>query len=577
MRIQERYSMRSFASNISKSGWFLIILGTVLWSITMVKSGWGYPYGLGFWGPNGHDGIWHISLINNLAQGSLEMPVFAGEQLKNYHIGFDLLLAVLHRLTFIPTHILYFQIVPPILALLIGVLSYKFVHLWTKSKGAAFWSTFFVYFGGSWGPIVTFLRDKNFGGESMFWAQQSISTLINPPFAASLILLLLGCIVLLRFNDKPTAKRLIVLSLIFGGLTQIKVYGGILVLGSLAWLSVYQIIKEQKAHFLKVFLGSALISTLLFLPLNQRSSTLLVWQPFWFLETMMAVSDRVSWPRFYEAMINYKAAGIWYKAIPAYFVGFVIFWVGNMGTRTVKEFLIFRWIFNFFKMTNIEMFLGGIMTTGLVLAMTFVQKGTPWNTIQFVYYSLFFSGIVAGIAFQQFIEKKAKSVRGILIVALLILTLPTTYSTLKHYVPTRPPAKVSGEEQEALKFLSKQERGTVLTYPYDSIAAERAQANPPRPLYLYESTAYVSAFSKKPVYLEDEVNLNITDYPWRERRQIMENWYATLDEQEGYSFLRDNKIRYVYWVKPQRARLGETQLGISRIFENKEVDIYQVD
>ena len=86
------------------------------------------------------------------------------------------------------------------------------------------------------------------------------------------------------------------------------------------------------------------------------------------------------------------------------------------------------------------------MTTGLVLAMTFVQKGTPWNTIQFVYYSLFFSGIVAGIAFQQFIEKKAKPVRGILIVALLILTLPTTYSTLKHYVPTRPPAKVSGEE-----------------------------------------------------------------------------------------------------------------------------------
>jgi hypothetical protein len=56
----------------------------------MVKSGVYYGYGIGFWGPNGHDGVWHISLINSLSKGSLEMPIFAGEQIKNYHIGFEL-------------------------------------------------------------------------------------------------------------------------------------------------------------------------------------------------------------------------------------------------------------------------------------------------------------------------------------------------------------------------------------------------------------------------------------------------------------------------------------------------------
>lgn len=570
--------MHSFAANVSKAGWVLIVLGTIVWSMTMVKSAWPQKYGLGFWGPNGHDGVWHISLINSLAQSSLEMPIFAGEKIKNYHIGFDLLLAGIHRITQIPAHTLYFQIIPPILALLIGVLSYKFVYLWKRSKGAAFWSTFFVYFGGSWGPIVNFLRDGTFGGESMFWAQQSISTLINPPFAASLILLLVGCILLVKHETRHARHDIIILSLVFGVLTQIKVYGGILVLCSLAWLGIYQILKERKAYYLKVFAGSAFISALLFFPLNQRSSALLVYQPGWFLETMMAVSDRVGWPRYYEAMINYKASGNWIKGIPAYIIAWIIFWFGNMGTRAIKETIIIgRWIRSPWKMTNIEMFLGGVMTIGLSLALFFVQKGTPWNTIQFVYYSLFFSGIVAGVAFQELIEKRKGTIRVSFVTTLLLLTLPTTYSTLKHYVPNRPPAKVPSMELEALKFLSKLDSGTVLTYPFDQIAAGRAESNPPRPLYLYESTAYVSAFSKKPVFLEDEVNLNITDYPWRERRQLVENWYNTLNEEEARMFLKQNNIKYVYWVKPQRARLGETQLGLTRIFENKEVDIYRVN
>ena len=58
--------------------WLLIIIGTISWSWTMVKSGWIYSYGMGFWGANGHDGIWHIALIESLARGSLQMPVFAG-------------------------------------------------------------------------------------------------------------------------------------------------------------------------------------------------------------------------------------------------------------------------------------------------------------------------------------------------------------------------------------------------------------------------------------------------------------------------------------------------------------------
>lgn len=133
----------------------LLIIGTVLWSLTMVKSGLVYKYGMGFWGPNGHDGIWHISIINGLAKGTMQMPIFAGKNLKNYHIGFDLLLALIHRITSIPAIFLYFQITPPIFAFLIGLFVYRFVLIWRGSKTQALWATFFVYFSGSFGWIVT--------------------------------------------------------------------------------------------------------------------------------------------------------------------------------------------------------------------------------------------------------------------------------------------------------------------------------------------------------------------------------------------------------------------------------------
>jgi len=550
----------------------LIVVGSVIWSLIMVKSGLVYSYGMGFWGPNGHDGVWHIALAESLSRGSRGMPVFSGEILKNYHAGFDLILAALHKLTTIPIVNLYFQIIPPILAVLIGILTYKFVILWRKSKEEAFWATFFVYFGGSFGWLVSLLRQGTLEGESMFWAQQSISTLINPPFALSLVLLLIGLILLVK------KKNLLSIILCFGILIQIKAYAGVLGLGALLVSGVYDRLKNNNYFLLKAFFGSLTVTLLLFFLFNRDSVGLLVFRPFWFLETMMGLTDRLGWLRFGSAMTNYRLGNIWIKAIPAYLIAFVIFWVGNMGTRIIKAILVWKWIKNFKKIGWVEIFIASLVIAGGLIPMFFLQTGTPWNTIQFFYYSLFFSGILAGVVFGEISSKSKNSILyGIEVAALFALTLPTTIGTLRHYLPARPPAMISNEELEALKFLSTQPAGVVLTYPFDKYKAKEAEANPPRPLFLYESTAYVSAFAKKPVFLEDEVNLDITGYVWRERREKVLNFYSTLKEGEVREFLKSNNISYVYWIKPQRATLGEGQLGLTRLFENKLVDIYKVE
>ncbi|KKP48287.1 MAG: hypothetical protein UR39_C0001G0082 [Candidatus Woesebacteria bacterium GW2011_GWA1_33_30] len=544
--------------------YFIVLLGTLIWSVTMFRSGLEGSNGIGFWGANGHDGVWHVALIESLARRGFNNPVFSGSVLQNYHLGFDILLAITHRLTGISIGSLYFQLLPIVFSFLIGILTYKFVFNWRRSLSESFWAVFFVYFGSSFGFVITFLRDKVVTGESMFWASQSISTLINPPFALSLIIILLGLIALQN-------KKLLLSILCFGILIQIKAYAAILVLGGLFIASIFELFTAHRSLLTKVFLGSLLLNLILFFLFKNDGTSVFVWQPFWFLETMMSYSDRLGWDRFYSAMTTYKMGHIWIKGILAYGTAFVIFIIGNMGLRVVG----FYFFLKHKKLDTLLVFILTVVLMAIVIPMFFVQKGTPWNTIQFFYYYLFFFSVFAGIAISW-----SKVIFKLIIIVFAIFG---SWATLQHYLPPRPQSKISTDELYALKFLANQDRGIVFTYPFDSNKAKTAENNPPRPLYFYDSTAYVSAYSKKDVFLEDEINLNIMDYDWKTRREESLNFISNLDPQKGSMFLKDNNIKYLYLVKDnsplsgEYLKLGTGDLNLEKIFENREVILYKYE
>lgn len=551
----------------------LIFAGTAIWSLTMVKSGLVYNFGMGFWGPNGHDGVWHIALINQLAEGRWIVPVFSGNSLQNYHVGFDLLVALLHRISGIPIVNLYFQVIPPILALLIGLLTYKFVLLWRKDRKGALWATFFVYFAGSWGWVVTLLRDGGIGGESMFWAQQSISTLVNPPYALSLVFLLGGLIAVVKYLEKPTLPRFLYSILLLGLLIQIKAYAGVLTLGGLFVSGLFLFQRDKESGLFKIFAGTLAVSLVIFFPFNKTGASLFIYQPFWFLETLMAASDRFYWPKLAEAMLSYKYQKVYSRFFLAYGFSFLLFLFGNIGTRVLGAYFPIKNLGK--KMDWRLVFTGSVVAAGLLIPLFFLQKGTPWNTIQFSYYSLFFLSVLAGISAPAILAKagKNKKLMAFLVVA---LTLPTTYGALKNYLPKRPPAALPKEELAALNFLSSLEDGVVLTYPLQLAREVDSRTSPPQPLYLYTSTAYVSAFSGKPVFLEDQGNVDIIGYEPGLRLEELKDFLKTSDEEAARDFLSRNNISYVYWLKEQRALLGESQLGIDKIFENDRVNVYRV-
>jgi len=124
-----------FSFRLNKWLSLIVLLGMISQSLTVVKSGLLYSYGMGFWGPNGHDGVWHLALINELTRHfPPQNPVFAHFSLSNYHWLFDFFVALIHKITFIPTLNLYFQIIPVILSGFLGILVFLLIKKLSKNK-----------------------------------------------------------------------------------------------------------------------------------------------------------------------------------------------------------------------------------------------------------------------------------------------------------------------------------------------------------------------------------------------------------------------------------------------------------
>jgi hypothetical protein len=554
----------------------LIVLGSVTWSLTMVRSGLCFPrdcsLGIGFWGANGHDGIWHLSLINRLSEFKFSLPILSGARMANYHLGYDFLLALIHKITSISASYLYFQFFPPILALLIGFLIYKVTYIWKKSFWVSFWSLFLVYFGGNFAYLVSLSRGQGISGESMFWTQPTIYTLINPPFALSLVVLLLGIFNLDKYYRLGKVKYLVFSSLLFGSLIQVKAYAAVLVLISLFIISLWEIFFDKRKRIMKVFILSFLLTFLISLPLL-RSKSLFKPALFWTVETMFAFPDRVYWPRMYQAMINYKASLNLLKGIPAYVFSLLVFVIGNLGIRFI--FLLdFKGWKKFFKKPDwLTIFFFSFFSIGFIIPNLVVQEGTPWNTIQFSYYSVFFASFLAADSLS-----KLKVNKYVVMLFVLFLAMPTTFSSLKHYLASKPQSLLPKEELAALNFLKSKDNGIVLfAFVYNP---DIKKPDAPVPLYLYDSTAYISAFSGKDVYLEDTVNLNILGYgkEVKEREEKLKIFLSNPNTQEGRKFLKSNDIKYIYRPKLiYYPGLDEKLLDLANIFDNERVTIYQVN
>jgi len=537
-------------------------------TLPSIRSGLLYSYGYGFWGPGGHDGIWHLSLINHIQNPfQINIPGFSGELLKNYHPFFDIFLAIIFRITHLSPSILLFQIFPVFLSLSLLLVSYFLGKKITHRILGGVLLMIFNTFATSFGWIVTLIQSGRFAGESMFWSMQSFSTLLNPPFALSLLYLLVLILILTKDTKLSSVDYfLIFLIIILSPIT--KAYSLVSIYTIFGLYTLRKLLTKDYTPIV-FFLTSIVIAFLLFTHYNPATSGLLKFQPFWIISGMFQSTDRFFIPKISSAIFNLSHSSPYsIKLIIIYLLGSIIFIVGNFGLRLLG-LLDLRQLHQ--KKLYFDLLIAVAIST--LIPLIFIQQGTGWNIVQFLYYGLFISNIFL-VLYLSALKSSPKS--KILIVTIVILNIIGNIDNIKSYLGNPAPASLPLSEINALRFLNQQPAGVVLTYPFDS--EFRKNMSTPIPLYAYETTSYLSAYTHHSTYLSDEMNLQNSGYPWSLRKDNEIRFFDQKAIFEDRGFLLNNGIDYIYLTGLQvnKTSLNTDNLFLKNIYNDGQTTIYQV-
>lgn len=534
-----------------------------------------------FFSSHGHDGSWHIALMEEIKKGfPLQNPIFAGEKLVNYHFFSDISPALFNLYFKIPPLDLYFRFFPFLFSLLLGSLSFYLGKRIGGNLTSGIWASFFTYFSGSFGYIATFIKDRRIGGESFFWASQIQSSSGNPPLIQSLVILLALLLLLKIFYEKQKfhLPLFLISALLLGSLIEFKSYAGIVALSGLATVGIWQLLRDRKIKIFGLFIFGSLISFLLFFPNSKGVGSFLIFEPWWFVRTLIVAKDRLDLVDWELKRQTYLSEQNYLRVLQIELTAFFIFLFGNLGTKFLGFWHFFRLLKvsnNYFNLTLIT-----ICLISLTLPLLFLQKGVAPNTIQFLQYFLLIFGIFAGVVMAQLLKFfRSYWIKVIFLIISIALTIPTQIGLIKSFYSRPPLAQIEKEELIALKFLSENSTldSVIITPPFN----KDLKVNLPiLPIWAWSDTSYVSSFSGRRTFLSDNEQADIMGYNLENRlkiqKQIFSETFSETNIKVFVQLLRDNKIDYLYFPKFLKPKVDLSKTNLKRIFSNSSSEIWQI-
>lgn len=565
---------------------FLIIIAILLQGFINFPSGGFYDSGLLFWSSQGNDGLWHVALMEE-AKKSMPMlnPIYAGVELKNYHYLVDVLMGEFGRIApFFSSLDLYFRYFPVVFSFLISISSYSFVKR-LKNKNAGYWAIFFTSLAGSFGYIVTMIKQgKLFAGETVFWAAQGNTIIGNPPHALAYAIIsgvLLSMVLYAKTKNKFFLWTLLLLATTLSGY---KISAGITVVSILCTAGLFDLIFNRKKELFLVSILVLVANTLTVLLMSKGVQSFLVFEPWWFIRTTVVAEERLGWLDMELRRQHYISVGTWkawLRVIQLESTALLLFVIGNLGTRIIGVKEIFARIIDFRRtvrdVTVMGMFAG--LLTGFTITLLFVQRGIAYNLIQFFQYFILIFGFFAAISANDIFSKFKNSTYKIILITLFVLiSVPTVIGNIvEFYGPERTPlARISIEELAALKYLKKNSKAEdiILTIPFDDQARFKYKEQP-WPISGWYATAYVPAISSRRSYITNESQADILGLSYKERVDNAKRFLGFEDVKWNEGFLEDNSIDYVYIYKGDLKKpiVGKSLI---KVYENYEVLIYKV-
>lgn len=562
----------------------IFIIGITMQLLLISPSGLEINGNILFWSSHAHDGSWHIALMNQMEKGwPIQNPAFARERLVNYHFFSDIAPMYLNYFFKLPFLDLYFRFLPFFYAVIFGSLAYFLGKRITKSYWGGFWSLVFADFAGSFGFIVTFLKNRTIGGESLFWSSQPQSTIGNPPQISALILLMAFiCLFSIYLEGKNEKKSLfgsknifLALLLISGTLITFKVYAGIALLGSLAVLGFWQIIKEKRFEIFILFVLSTLISFVLFFPNTAKSPSLLVFEPWWYIRTLVVAPDRLDRVEWELRRQTYIAEHNLKRVIQMELTAFLIFFFGNLGMRFLGLALLPKYLKNFFS-NYLNQLLLSIILISFLFPMLFIQSGDTAGTSQFFQYYLLILGILAAEAVLLLGQKIRSLLLKIIFGALIIiLAVPTQIGLLATFYSRNAFAKIDPSEQQALSFLKNNTPATsiILTPLFNKYLNLNL---PVPPIWGWSDSDYVGAFGERSVYLADQEQIANTGYEYQGRKKLEDELFTTDNPRVFEILIKETNANYLYFPLFQKPKVNLNKTFLRLIFSNEEVEIWKI-
>lgn len=578
--IKLRKEILSCRSKISNKVFFLLVFIIGIIGMVAVNAPSGLPYqdGIYFWSSHGHDGVWHLSLMEQMHKNvfPFQNPEYAGQKLQNYHFFVDLLMSEFSRLFYFSNLDIYFRFMPVVFSILLGLSSFVFVRAWAKSEIAGIWAMIFTYFAGSFGYLLYIPTHKSLGGESIFWVSQTQSVLGNPPHAAAFIILTTFLFCLLKYLKTKQLGYFLLCAILGGSVIEFKVYAGVLLLGGLLVIGAYDLIFKRLYKTLMLFLATLFIALLIYLPNSTNSQDFLIWEPWWFIRTMVVATDRLNWLDLELRRQTYISESNWKRVIQVEAAAFFIFLLGNLGMRFLGFWTIIKLVReNIFK-DSFNLFFLSVTVASFFIPVFFLQKGVAWNAIQFNQYFLLYFGFLAALSVPEILKLfKSKYVKLLISLIIILLAIPTQLGLLWQFYSNKPLSKVSYNELEALNFLKKQEKSLVLVAPFSRYERDKYK-DPPIPIYAWYDTGYVSAFSGKQTLIADEEQVNIMGYRVENLVKERQEAFESTDPNLVNSFLKKYKVDYIYLAWNQKFATESATINIEPVFENKDARVFKV-
>ncbi len=560
---------------------FIISLA-VVFSLTMILSGQ-FGNETRLIDINSRDSLWHLALINELkVHFPPDNPGFSGIPLKGYHFFYNFLLAQLSNIFQLSPFSLYFQLFPLFIALLWGFGVYSLIYKWSGRKSAGLWAVFLTFFGGSFSFILRLQGHKGLSLDDAFGMTQPASSLVNPPFAISIIIILTTLFSLYNYLQSKKAEQL--LPAIFGvGLAAMfKVYAGIILIGGFTFFTVLELFKKRIVALVSLIPIAVLFFSTYWI--FTGSAAFLIWFPLWAPHSVL--TSNMPWYGYTEKQYTYSKLSVIRGLIEIELYGLRVFILGSLGTRLVG--LLFIPFFLWYKKKLPSLFSVILLSMGLIsllIPLFFIQSIKVFEITQMTWYFLFFSALFASFGFSILFDLRFNKIfKIVLFLIVLFVTLPSAYEKLSQYISFSDSKSLTDSYYASARFLRNQGNyeATVLEMPGKHVTY---QENDLRRWYKDESSPGLLAFSNKRGYLNNEyidfpgtyiesrINL-ISKVIIFNNTPLEDPSFKKLAREIESTFKRE-KISYIYSYYPLNSITAIK--NIKKIYHNQDITIYQMD